>query len=244
MSLKQKIDPTKLPEHVAIIMDGNGRWAEKHKKPRKLGHQKGSEALKKLLEGCRGLGVKYITVYAFSSENWNRSEPEVTDLMELMRFYLRKEINTLHKNDVRLQFIGDRTRLSNDICDELQRAEKLTGKNQSLHLTVALSYGGRQEMLRAIQTIAVEVADGKLTPEEVDEYTLLAHLDTSNLPDPDLLIRTGGEMRISNFLLWQSAYTELYFTPTLWPDFTIDDLKAAIAEYGKRERRYGARHDS
>ncbi len=229
------------PRHIAIIMDGNGRWAQQHGLPRRAGHQRGSDALKALLENCRGMGIGYMTVYAFSSENWNRSPPEVNDLMDLMRFYLRWEIKTLHKNGVRVQFIGDRTTLSPDIQDELQATEALTARNSALHLTVALSYGSRQELMQTIKTIAVEVASGKLNPDEIDEYTILAHLDTANLPDPDLLIRTGGEKRLSNFLLWQSAYTELYFTETLWPDFTIDHLRAAIEDYAGRERRFGAR---
>jgi undecaprenyl diphosphate synthase len=231
----------RVPRHIAIIMDGNGRWAEKHGLPRKLGHQRGSDALKKLLEDCQGIGIEYITVYAFSSENWNRSQPEVNDLMDLMRFYLRREMKILHKNGIRVQFIGNRARLSPDIQEELKSAEALTAKNTALHLTVALSYGSRQELMQTIKTIAVEVASGKMNPDEIDEYTVLAHLDTANLPDPDLLIRTGGEQRLSNFLLWQSAYTELYFTDRLWPDFTIEDLKAAMADYAQRERRFGGR---
>lgn len=234
-------EPSSAPRHIAIIMDGNGRWAKKNGLPRKVGHQRGSETLKGLLEGCHQLGVQYLTVYAFSSENWNRSQPEVSDLMDLMRFYLRKEMKVLHKNNIRVQFIGDRSRLSPDIQQELQKSEELTARNTALHLTVALSYGSRQELMQAIKTIAVEVAAGKLNPDEVDEYTVLAHLGTANLPDPDLLIRTGGEQRLSNFLLWQSAYTELYFTETLWPDFTFDDLKAAIDDYARRERRFGTR---
>lgn len=231
----------RVPRHVAIIMDGNGRWAEKHRLPRKLGHQRGADTLKTLLEGCTQLGIQYITVYAFSSENWNRSQPEVSDLMDLMRFYLRKEVNSLHKNNIRVQFIGDRARLSEDIQEEVVKSEQLTARNTALHLTVALSYGSRQELMQAIKTIAVEVAEGKIRPEEVDEYTVLAHLNTSNLPDPDLLIRTGGDQRLSNFLLWQSAYTELYFTDTLWPDFSFNDLKQAISDFAQRERRFGKR---
>ena len=230
------------PRHVAIIMDGNGRWAEARHLPRKMGHQKGAEALRTLLEGCRDIGIEYITVYAFSSENWNRSEPEVNDLMELMRFYLRKEVKTLHKNGVRVRFIGDRSRLSADIQQELTASETLTANNGALNLTVALSYGSRQELVRGVATMAQKVARGELLPDAIDESTLLAHLDTSALPDPDLLIRTGGEQRLSNFLLWQSAYAELYFTDTLWPDFSIDDLKDAINDYHRRDRRFGGRN--
>lgn len=238
-----KPEAEKVPRHIAIIMDGNGRWAQARHLPRKMGHQRGADALRGMLEGCRELAVEYITIYAFSSENWNRSEPEVSDLMELMRFYLRKEVKNLHKNKVRVCFIGDRLRLSADIQKELQAAEELTAGNTSLCLTVALSYGSRQEMVRGIQKIAQKVASGELAPDAIDEQMLMSHLDTTALPDPDLLIRTGGDQRLSNFLLWQSAYTELYFTDTLWPDFTIDHLKAAIADYQGRERRFGGRQD-
>lgn len=233
-----------VPRHIAIIMDGNGRWAEAHGRPRKLGHQKGSEALKNLVTNCKGMGIDYITVYAFSSENWNRSDGEVTDLMDLLRYYLRREVKTLHKNNVRIQFIGDRSALADDIQEELIATEELTKQNTALHLTIALSYGARQEMMRTIKTIAQEIAKDQLRVEDIDEYTVLAHLDTANLPDPDLLIRTGGEQRLSNFLLWQSAYTELYFTDTLWPDFTIEHLKDAMDDYAQRERRFGGRDEA
>ncbi len=230
-----------IPSHVAVIMDGNGRWAEKRRLPRKLGHKRGAEALKGLIEDMDGLGVEYLTVYAFSSENWQRSDDEVSDLMELLRFYLRREIDTLHDNNIRIRFIGDRTQLSEDIQSELQHAETLTANNTRLTFTVALSYGSRQEIIRAIQQIATRVKAGEIVPEAIDESLLLASLDTHDLPDPDLLIRTGGEQRLSNYLLWQSAYTELYFTEVLWPDFTIEHLQDAINDYGRRERRFGTR---
>lgn len=239
-----ELGDARVPRHVAIIMDGNGRWAAQRGLPRKLGHQRGAEALKSMLEGCRDFGVKYFTVYAFSSENWKRSDDEVSDLMDLMRFYLRREVKNLNKNNTRVQFIGNRSLLSKDIQAELKASEELTAKNTGLHLTVALSYGSRQELIGAITRMATEIAAGKITPEEVDEYTVMAHLDTASLPDPDLLIRTGGDMRLSNFLLWQCAYTELYFTETLWPDFTAADIQQAIEEYGQRERRFGTRKSS
>lgn len=231
-----------IPRHIAIIMDGNGRWARKHGKKTREGHRKGSEALKNLLADARDLGVSYLTVYAFSSENWQRPPAEVTDLMELLRFYLRHEVRKINEEGIRLRFIGDRSQLSDDIRQEIQRAETLTAGNRALNLIIALSYGSRQELLGSVRRIAQEVAKGLLNPEEIDEYTMLAHLDTAALPDPDLLIRTGGEQRLSNFLLWQTAYTELYFTDVLWPDFTIDHLKEAIACYRSRERRFGGRH--
>lgn len=233
----------RFPRHIAIIMDGNSRWARKHGEPVREGHRRGSQALKDLLENCRETGLRYLTVYAFSSENWSRPQDEISDLMELLRFYLRHEVQTLHDNGVRIRFIGDRSMLGGDIRDELQRTEQLTAANSALTLVIALSYGSRQELRRAMQTIAREAAAGLLMPDEIDEATVLAHLDTAAIPDPDLLIRTGGEQRLSNFLLWQSAYSELYFTDVLWPDFTIEHLREAIAEYGLRERRFGGRHE-
>lgn len=233
---------THFPHHIAIIMDGNGRWAAARHLPRKAGHQRGADALRNLLEGCPTLGVSHITVYAFSSENWGRPGEEVSDLMDLMRFYLRREVKTLHKNGVRIRFIGNRARLSADIQHELHTAESLTQANSSLNLTVALSYGSRQELVHAMQTLAAKVASGTCEVTRIDERTIEAHLDTATLPDPDLLIRTGGEKRLSNFLLWQSAYTELYFTDTLWPDFSVEHLKVAIEDFCGRERRFGGRN--
>ncbi|MAR56800.1 MAG: di-trans,poly-cis-decaprenylcistransferase [Rickettsiales bacterium] len=220
-----------IPKHIAIIMDGNGRWATRHGTSRKAGHQQGSEALRNLLENSRELGVEVFTVYAFSSENWQRSPEEVSDLMDLLRYYLRHEIKKLHKDGVKVCFIGDRTALSSDLQTELEKAELLTENNQALTLVVALSYGSRQELVRAMNKI-----DGEITVDAVCNA-----LDTANWPEPDLLIRTGGEKRLSNFLLWQCAYTELYFTETLWPDFTIEHLHEALADYAQRERRFGSR---
>jgi undecaprenyl diphosphate synthase len=231
--------PDKIPRHVAIIMDGNGRWAKARGLPRILGHRKGSEALRNILEGCRSMGLRYLTIYAFSAENWKRPAVEISDLMELLRHYLDKEIANLHKNGIRLRVIGDTEKLAPDIRQQIMQAEELTRANQSFNLTVALSYGARQEMLRAIRTLAADIESGKITAESVDETALSSLLYTGDMPDPDLLIRTGGEHRLSNFLLWQSAYTELYFTNVLWPDFSVDHLREAFAEYASRERRYG-----
>lgn len=231
--------PDKIPEHIAIIMDGNGRWAKSRGLPRMLGHKKGSEVLRSILEGCRELGLHYLTIYAFSAENWKRPVIEISDLMELLRHYLHNEIAELHKNGIRLRVIGDVEKLAPDIRSQIQQAETLTNNNTAFHLTVALSYGARQEMLQAVKMLANDISSGKVNPENLSEEELSSLLYTRDLPDPDLLIRTGGEHRLSNFLLWQSAYTELYFTPVLWPDFTVEHLKEAITEYASRERRYG-----
>lgn len=232
----------KQPSHVAIIMDGNGRWAQQRGLPRKLGHKQGAEALRKLLEHCQDLPfISHLTVYAFSSENWKRSDDEVSDLMELLAHYLTRESKTLHKQGVRLRFIGDRQRLAHNIQTALTDVETLTSKNDRFTLVIALSYGSRQEIVRAIQSIAKHIKDGSVSPSSIDESTITAALDTADIPDPDLLIRTGGDQRLSNFLLWQSAYTELYFTEVLWPDFTPDHLRQAIECFGQRERRFGAR---
>ena len=229
----------KIPAHVAIIMDGNGRWAKSRGLPRAAGHKKGADALKKVIEGCDALGLQYLTLYAFSSENWQRPDSEISDLMNLLRHYLNKEIASIHKNNIRLNVIGDRSRLAADIRRDIAEAEALTARNTGFYLNIALSYGGRQELLRAIRALAAEIAEGKIEASELTERYVAAALDTHDIPDPDLLIRTGGEQRLSNFLLWQSAYAELYFTPVLWPDFTLEHLQEACAEYARRERRYG-----
>jgi len=226
-----------VPRHIAIIMDGNGRWARSHGKPIHEGHRQGSQALKKLLENCRNLGLEYLTVYAFSAENWSRPKEEVSSLMELLRYYLRHEVKTLHKNNIKIRFIGERNQLSEDIQKELERTESLTANNSALTLIIALSYGSRQEIVRAMQKLAQQ----NLPAEAITEAVIAQHLDTAGIPDPDLLVRTGGDHRISNYLLWQMAYTELYFTDCLWPDFTIESLHEAIEVYGLRERRFGGR---
>ena len=232
-------DKGRVPAHVAIIMDGNGRWAKARGLPRVAGHKKGAEALRELLTECRGLGVEILTIYAFSSENWNRPESEVSDLMQLLSFYLEREQKTLNENGIRLKVIGDISQLDSAIRKRIADAENSTAKNTSFKLNVALSYGGRGEITHAVRTIAEKVKAGELAPADVNEATIAQHLFTAGEADPDLLIRTGGEHRLSNFLLWQQAYTELYFTSVHWPDFSIEHFKEAIAEYTRRERRYG-----
>lgn len=228
------------PAHIAIIMDGNRRWASARGLPRAAGHRKGVEAVRRAVEAARELGVRYLTLYSFSSENWNRPEDEISDLMQLLRFYLRGEIASLHKNGVRLRVIGDRARIAPDIVALIENAESLTAANTGQTLTIALSYGGRQEIVDTARRLAREARAGRLEPNAIDETLFGDALFTAGIPDPDLCIRTSGEKRISNFLLWQLAYAELVFLDTLWPDFTKRDLEDAIQEYHRRERRYGA----
>ncbi|MDB5360150.1 MAG: pyrophosphate synthase [Rhodospirillales bacterium] len=232
--------PPAPPVHVAIIMDGNGRWAKARGMPRLVGHKRGVEAVRGAVKAAQTLGVKYLTLYGFSSENWRRPEAEVKDLMGLLRLYLRSEIAELHREGVRLRIIGQRTRLSDDINALIDNGERLTEGNHTLTLTLALSYGGRDEIAYAAKCIAEAVKTGTLDPAEIDEETVARHLFTCDMPDPDLLIRTSGEKRISNFLLWQCAYAELVFIDKHWPDFSRDDLESAIREYHGRERRFGA----
>ncbi|WP_096702799.1 isoprenyl transferase [Magnetospirillum sp. 15-1] len=227
------------PVHVAIIMDGNGRWAKSRGLPRTAGHKRGAEAVRRAVEAARELGVSYLTLYAFSSENWKRPAGEVTDLMGLLRLYLRNEVNNLHKNGIRLKVIGDRSRLGADIVRLIEDSEAKTAGNTALTLLLALSYGGRQELVAAARHLARDVAEGRLSPEAVDEDAINARLSTAGIPDPDLIIRTSGEQRISNFLLWQGAYAELVFMDTLWPDFGRTELEAAIREFHGRDRRFG-----
>lgn len=232
----------KYPAHIAVIMDGNGRWASNRNLPRKLGHKQGAEALRTLLESCRDLPfLTHLTIYAFSAENWKRPNDEVSDLMALLKHYIKKESVTLHSNGIRLRFIGDKSRLSPDLQTELSEVETLTAKNTGFTLVIALSYGARQEIKRAIVKLASRIAYDQLDADTIDEKIISDALDTEGLPDPDLLIRTGGDQRLSNFLLWQSAYTELYFCDRLWPDFTPQDFRLAIDAYCQRERRFGAR---
>ncbi len=227
------------PRHVAIIMDGNGRWATARGMPRVAGHRRGAEAVRQAVIGCGELAVRYLTLYGFSSENWKRPAAEVDDLMGLLRHYLRGEIAELHRNGVRIRVIGDRERLAPDIVSLIDNAEAMTRNNETLHLTVALSYGGRAEIAAAARRLAFAVKAGEVDPKTIDEQLFQRHLFTAGIPDPDLIIRTSGEKRISNFLLWQSAYAELVFIDTLWPDFTKQDLVEAIGEYQRRDRRYG-----
>lgn len=228
-----------LPAHVAIIMDGNGRWAKSRGLPRTAGHKKGAEALRNLLVECQDMGIRYLTIYAFSSENWNRPQTEVSDLMQLLRFYLEKELRTLIKHGIRLKVIGDLSQVEPSIRKQIATAEEKSAHNDRFQLTVALSYGARNELAQATRCIAEKVKSGALNAEDITEETISEHLYTAALPDPDLLIRTGGEQRLSNFLLWQQAYTELFFTPVYWPDFGMEHFKQALQEYAKRERRYG-----
>jgi len=228
-----------LPRHIAIIMDGNGRWAKARGLPRIAGHRRGAEAVRRTLTAAAELGIPYLTLFGFSSENWKRPLAEVDDLMGLLRHYLRGEIAELHRNNMRLRVIGDRGRLASDIVTLIANAETLTADNSGLNLTIALSYGGRDEIIAAVRALAAKAAEGALAPEAIDEATISRHLFTAYIPDPDLLIRTSGEQRISNFLLWQCAYAELVFVDTLWPDFGKEHLEQAIAEFRRRERRYG-----
>jgi undecaprenyl diphosphate synthase len=232
--------PPCLPRHVAIIMDGNGRWAKARGLPRVAGHRQGADAVRRTLVAAGELGIPYLTLFGFSSENWKRPADEVDSLMGLLRHYLRSEIAELHSHGVRLRVIGERDRLAADIAAMIRNAATLTRDNERMNLTIALSYGGRAEIVAAARAIAAEAVAGKLALDGIDEAAVGKHLFTSELPEPDLLIRTSGEQRISNFLLWQCAYAELVFTKTLWPDFGRGDLEQAVADYGGRERRYGA----
>jgi undecaprenyl diphosphate synthase len=228
------------PKHVAIIMDGNGRWAKARGLPRIAGHRRGAEAARRAVIAAAELGIPYLTLFGFSSENWKRPTAEIQDLMALLRHYLYGEIAELHRNGVRLKVIGQLARLAPDIVGLIEHAETVTRGNSRITLTIALSYGGRAEIVAAVRAIAAQAACGALAAEEVDENCIARHLFTADTPDPDLLIRTSGEQRISNFLLWQCAYSELVFTKTLWPDFSERDLEQAIDEFCDRERRYGA----
>ena len=227
------------PGHVAIIMDGNGRWAELRKRPRLLGHYAGAPRVREIVESCPEVGVKYLTIFAFSTENWKRTQSEVSGLMSLFRRYIQREAQNLKKQMVRVRFIGDRRRLDNGLVDLMDELELLTSENDLVHLTIALNYGGRDEVARATKRLAYDVQKGRLDPKTIDEETLPKYLDTHVLPDPDLVIRTSGEARISNFLLWQSAYAEYEFIDTLWPDFTKETFKQALDNYMGRTRRYG-----
>jgi undecaprenyl diphosphate synthase len=233
-----------VPCHVAIIMDGNGRWAMSRGLPRIAGHRRGADAVRGAVEAAAELGISYLTLYGFSSENWKRPADEVDDLMGLLRHYLRAEVADLHRNGVRVRVIGERSRLGHEIVKLIENAERLTEANRRLNLTVAVSYGGRAEIVEAARRLARAVRDGALAPEDIDERRFAADLLTADLPDPDLVIRTSGEQRLSNFLLWQTAYSELVFTATYWPDFSKADLERAVGDFSRRERRYGATVES
>jgi len=236
---KDNINRERMPRHVAIIMDGNGRWAKQHGLVRMLGHRQGVETVHNITEAAAELGIKYLTLYAFSTENWNRPQQEVDALMELLVDTIAKETDTLMKNNVRLLTIGDLSRLPKKAEEKFRGCMAQTAGNTGLKLVIALSYSARWEIIRAVKQMSNEVKEGKLRIEDINEETVSEHLTTAGIPDPDLLIRTSGELRISNFLLWQSAYSELYFTPCLWPDFTVEEFYKALLDYQSRERRFG-----
>lgn len=233
-------DAKAAPAHVAIIMDGNGRWAQKRGRPRLFGHHAGARRVQEIVEACPRLGVKYLTIFAFSTENWKRTQSEVAGLMNLFRKYLEREADDLYQSGVCVRFIGDRVRLDDKLVARMDDLELRTAGNDRVHLTVALNYGGRDEVTRAAKRLAYEIEQGRLTHQDVDAETLAGFLDTHVLPDPDLVIRTSGEARISNFLLWQSAYAEYEFVDTLWPDFSAEEFANVLNSYGKRDRRFGA----
>lgn len=228
-----------VPQHVAIILDGNGRWAKKKHLPRNMGHVQGSKTVEKIVEDAYNLGIKYLTVYAFSTENWKRPQNEVDALMKLLRDYLKTCIKRASKNNMKVRVIGDITGLSKDLQDKIIELEKATVENTGINFTIALNYGSRDEMVRAMKHMAEDLEEGKILKEDITEDTFSKYLDTKGLPDPDLMIRTSGEERLSNFMLWQLAYTEFYFTDVLWPDFNKKELKKAIEYYNGRNRRFG-----
>lgn len=234
-----KIDQNNLPQHIAIIMDGNGRWAKQHAMGRIRGHKKGAQAVRTAVTACREIGIQYLTLFAFSSENWGRPNEEINALMSLLEDYLDKEASTLQKQEIMLTTIGNIERLYPPVKEKLLEVKKLTKRNRRMVLNLALSYGSRDEIIFAVKNMISDNREGKLNVDDIDQDTIGRYLYTNNIPDPDLLIRTSGEYRISNFLLWQLAYTELYFTDVLWPDFKKDDLLKAIAVYQSRERRFG-----
>ena len=239
--MKKIIDGEELeiPTHVAIIMDGNGRWAKKRLLPRNMGHRQGAKVLEQICRDAAELGIRYLTVYAFSTENWKRSTEEVTGIMNLLRNYLTNCVERASKDGLRIRVIGDRSALDADIVEMLEHAERETAKFDKLDFTIALNYGGRDELRRASVKLAKQVQQGVLSPDQITEELISQTLDTSELPDPDLLIRTSGELRLSNYLIWQLAYAEFYFTDTLWPDFDMESLKEAVRYYNGRERRFG-----
>lgn len=228
-----------IPQHVAIILDGNGRWAKAKGMPRNYGHVQGSKNVEKVCEEAWRMGIKYLTVYAFSTENWNRPQEEVNALMKLLRNYMKTCLKTAAKNDMKVRVIGDITKLDEDIQKRILELEEATKNNGGLNFQIAINYGSRDEITRAVCTLAEDVKEGKLMPKEVNEACIERYLDTHDIPDPDLLIRTSGEQRLSNYLLWQLAYTEFYFTDVPWPDFSKQELEKAIEQYNRRDRRYG-----
>lgn len=234
----------KIPQHIAIILDGNGRWAKAKGMPRNYGHTVGAKNVETVCQAAHDLGVKYVTMYAFSTENWNRPEGEVEALMKLLESYLKNCIKTADKNNMRVRVIGDTTRLSERFQERIRELEAASAKNDGLNLQIAINYGSRDEMTRAMRRMSEDVAAGKRKPEEITESVFEEYLDTAGIPDPDLLIRTSGELRLSNFLLWQLAYSEFYFTDVPWPDFHKEELERAIEAYNKRDRRFGGLTDN
>lgn len=228
-----------VPQHVAIILDGNGRWAKSKGMPRNYGHAQGSKNVERICEEAWRMGIKYLTVYAFSTENWNRPKSEVDALMKLLRNYMKTCLKTAEKNDMKIRVIGDVTALDEDIKGRIKELEEASKNNNGLNFTIAINYGSRDEMIRATRRLAQDCVDGKVEVSDIDEKLYETYLDTHGVPDPDLLIRTSGELRLSNYLLWQLAYTEFYFTDVLWPDFTKEELVKAIEQYNSRDRRFG-----
>lgn len=240
---REKIPAENLPRHLAIIMDGNGRWAKARMLPRIMGHRKGVETVRLIVEECSMIGIGYLTLFAFSAENWSRPKSEVRSLMTLLKKYIKMEVPRMMRNNIRFNVIGNRSDLPQDVALGLDDAMNATSANSGMTLTLALSYGSRQELLQAAKSVAADIQSGSLSPESLTEDSFSKYLYTSTLPDPDLLVRTSGEMRISNFLLWQLAYAELYFTEINWPDFNRDELYRALADYQQRERRFGLTSD-
>lgn len=228
-----------IPRHVALILDGNGRWAKKRGLPRTMGHREGCITLERIVEEAARMGISYLTVYGFSTENWKRSEDEVGALMQLFRHYMVRLLKVAADNNVRVKMIGDRYRFARDIIEGINRLEEDTKDNTGMTFVIAVNYGGRDEIRRAVTRLSKDAAAGVLDPDSIDEGTIASYLDTAGIPDPDLLIRTSGELRLSNYLLWQLAYTEIYVTDCLWPDFNRDELEQAIVQYNKRDRRFG-----
>ena len=239
MSKEDKSDGLIIPQHVAIILDGNGRWAKKHNRPRNYGHLKGSENVETTCEEAYKLGIKYVTIYAFSTENWKRPKEEVNALMKLLTDYLKKSIKESNKNNMKVRIIGDISGLSEKMQESIVNLEESTKNNTGLNLQVALNYGSRDEITRSIRKLALDIKENNIEIDDIDERLIESYLDTANIPDPDLLIRTSGEQRLSNYLLWQLAYTEFYFTDVLWPEFNKDELIKAIEYYNSRDRRFG-----
>jgi len=238
-SKKHGLDPEALPGHVAIIMDGNGRWARKKLMNRVLGHEKGADTVREIITACRKLGIRILTLYAFSTENWSRPDKEVNALMTLLKKFVRSETDELFNQNIRLNVIGQKDRLPDDVQTVLDSAMEKTRGNTMMTLNLALSYGAREEITRAVKKIALKARQGEITGDDIDEKLVADHFYTSGMPDPDLLIRTSGEMRVSNFLLWQIAYSEFFFTKTLWPDFTEQEFINILMDYQKRDRRFG-----